>query len=178
MHQTRNELDCSHKCLSKPKCASFNFEIKQSRSLSTCELNNLSRMSSNNKLQSRDGFAYYEPLIPRERSKQEITAITPTTTNVITATVTTQEVRPTQAEAAIIPSSVPSATQPATTAAPGKWFAKLKGTHSNLLPLIESCWSIFLESFPATVIFTTEDLFGCSETLHLWHSEFWLLKDH
>ena len=67
-------------------------------------------MSSNKKLQSRDGFAYYEPLTPRERPKQEITAITPTTSNIITATVTTQEVSPTQAEAAIIPSSVPSAT--------------------------------------------------------------------
>ena len=92
-------------------------------------------MSSNNKLQSRDGFEYYEPLTPRERPKQEITAITPTTSNTITATVTTQEVSPTQAEAAIPPSSVSSATHPETTAAPGKWFTKLKGTHSNLPPI-------------------------------------------
>ena len=102
VHQTRNALDCSHKCLSNPKCASFNFEIQQSRSPSTCELNNLSRMSSNNKFQSRDGFAYYEPLTPRGRSKQEITAIIPTRSKIITATVTTQEVSRTQAEAAII----------------------------------------------------------------------------
>ena len=147
VHLTRNELDCSHKCLRNPKCASFNFEIKQSRSLSTCELNNLSRMSSNNKLQSRDGFTYYEPLTLRERPKQEITAITPTTSNIIMTTVTTEEVSPTQAKAAIILSSVPSATQPATTAAPGKWFAKLKGTHSNLPPinwklLVDFCWKL------------------------------------
>ena len=63
VHQASSEIDCTRKCLSNPKCASFNFEIKQSQSLSICKLNNVtvSRMSSNNKLQSRDGFAYYEP---------------------------------------------------------------------------------------------------------------------
>ena len=92
-------------------------------------------MPSNNNLQIRDGFAYYEPFTPRERPKREITATTPATSNIIAATVTTQEVSPTQAEAAIPPTSVPSATQPpTTTAAPGKWLAKLKGTHSNLHP--------------------------------------------
>ncbi|XP_015763278.1 PREDICTED: C-type lectin domain family 4 member E-like isoform X2 [Acropora digitifera] len=133
VHQIRNELDCGHKCLSNPKCVSFNFEIQQSRSLSTCELNNLSRMPSDNNLQIRDGFAYYEPLTPRERPKQEITAITPETSNLITATATTQEVSPTQAEATIPPTSVPSATQPpTTTAAPGSncgqhWHAYKSG---------------------------------------------------
>ena len=79
VHQTRNELDCSHQCLSNPTCTSFNFEIQRLRSLSTCELNNVLRTSSNNKLQSRDGFAYYEQLTLRERPKQEITARTLTT---------------------------------------------------------------------------------------------------
>ena len=79
VHQTRNVLDCSHQCLSNPACTSFNFEIQRSRSLSTCELNNVLRTCSNNKLQSRDGFAYYEQLTPRERPKQEITPRTLTT---------------------------------------------------------------------------------------------------
>ncbi|XP_015751198.1 PREDICTED: low affinity immunoglobulin epsilon Fc receptor-like isoform X1 [Acropora digitifera] len=79
VHQTRNVLDCSHQCLSNPACTSFNFEIRLSQSLSTCELNNVLRTSSNNKLQSRDGFAYYEQLTPRERPKQEITPRTLTT---------------------------------------------------------------------------------------------------
>ena len=78
VHQTRSELDCSHKCLSNPKCASFNFEIQQSRSLSACELNNVSRISSNDKLKRNDSFAYYEPITSMERPTQEITAFTPT----------------------------------------------------------------------------------------------------
>ena len=90
-------------------------------------------MCSDNKLQRRDVFAYYELLTPRERPKQEITGITPTTRNAITATVTTQEVSPTRPKRAIPPRSVPS-TQPATTAAPSKWFAKSKRAHSNLPP--------------------------------------------
>ncbi|XP_015771820.1 PREDICTED: lithostathine-like isoform X2 [Acropora digitifera] len=79
VYQTRNELDCTHKCISNPKCASFNFEIQRSPPLSTCELNNVSRTSSNNKLKKRDGFTYYEPLTPREKQNQEIKAITPPT---------------------------------------------------------------------------------------------------
>ena len=81
---------------------------------------------SNNKLESRHGFAYYEPLTPRERPKQESAAFSPTTSNLITEAVTTQgtqQVSPNQGEAATPLSSVPS-TQPATTAAPGKCFAK------------------------------------------------------
>ena len=88
-------------------------------------------MCSINKLQRRDGFAYYEPLTPRERAKQEITAITPTIRNAITATVTTQEVSPTRPKGAIPPRGVPS-THSATTAAPSNWFAKSKGAHPNL----------------------------------------------
>ena len=128
VHQTSGEIHCTRKCLSNPKCASFNFEIQQSRPLSTCELNAVSR-TSDNKLESRHGFAYYEPLTPRERPKQEITDFSPTTSNLITEAATsqgTQKVSPTQDEAAIPLSRVPS-TQPATTAAPGKWFAKSKG---------------------------------------------------
>ena len=95
--------------------------FQQSRSLSICELNNASRASSNNKYKRNDSFAYYEPITPRERPKQEIAAFCPTTSNIITDAVTTQgtkEVSPTQDEAATPPSRVPS-TQPATTAAPG-----------------------------------------------------------
>ncbi|XP_015771825.1 PREDICTED: uncharacterized protein LOC107350111 [Acropora digitifera] len=134
VHQASSEIACTQKCLSNPKCASFNFEIQQSRSLSTCELNAVSRTSPNNKLNSRNGFAYYEPLTPRERPKQQITAFSPTTRNLIMATTPTkgtQEVSPTRDQATTPASSVPS-TQPTITAAPGKWFAKSKGTHSPL----------------------------------------------
>ena len=137
VHQVSSEMGCTHKCLSSPKCASFNFEIQQSRSLSTCELNAVSKMSSDDKLKSRHGFAYYEPFTPRERQKQEIAVFSPTTRDLITQAATTQgtqEVSPTQDEAAISPSSVPS-TQPATIEAPGKWFAKLKiGCHETSHP--------------------------------------------
>ena len=61
VHQTRSELDCAHKCHSNSNCASFNFEFQSSRTLSTCEINGMSRTLSGPKLQSRDGFAYYEP---------------------------------------------------------------------------------------------------------------------
>ena len=134
MHQASSEIACTHKCLSNPKCASFNFEIQQSRSLSTCELNAVSRTSRNNELKSRHGFAYYEPLTLNERPKQQIIAFPPRTSNLIMATTTTQgaqEVSPTQDQAATPASRVPS-TQPTTTAAPGKWFVKSKGTHSPL----------------------------------------------
>ena len=119
MHQASSEIACTHKCLSNPKCASFNFELQQSRSLSTCELNAVSRTSPYNELKSRHGFAYYEPLTPREMPKQEITGFSPTTSNLIMARTTTQgaqEVSPTQDQAATPASRVPS-TQPATTAA-------------------------------------------------------------
>ena len=126
VHQASSEIACTHKCLSNPKCASFNFEIQQSRSLSTCELNAVSRTSPSSKLKSRHGFAYYEPLTPRGRPEQQIKAFSPTTSNLMMAASTiqgTQEVRPTQDQATTPASRVPS-TQPATTAAPSKWFAK------------------------------------------------------
>ena len=132
VHEASSEIACTRKCLSNPKCASFNFEIQQSRSLSTCELNAVSRTSPYNELKSRHGFAYYEPLTPRERPKQQTAAFSPTTRNLIIAASTTQgtqEVSPTRDQATTPASRVPS-TQPATTAAPGKWFAKSKGTHS------------------------------------------------
>ena len=130
MLQASSEIACTHKCLSNPKCASFNFEIQQSRSLSTCELNAVSRTSLNSKLKSRHGFAYYEPLTPRERPKQQITAFSPTTSNIIMGASTaqgTQEVIPTQ-DQATTPGTRITPTQPATTAAPGKWFAKSHAT--------------------------------------------------
>ena len=80
----------------------------------------MSRMSSNNKLKRNDSFAYYEPVTPRERPKQEIAPFCPTTSNIITdgaITQGTQEVSPAQDQAATPLSSEPS-TQPATTAAP------------------------------------------------------------
>ncbi|XP_074609875.1 uncharacterized protein LOC141864040 [Acropora palmata] len=120
VHQTRNELDCSHKCLSNPECASFNFEIQQSRSLSICELNNASSISSNSKLKRKESFVYYEPLIPKERPKQQITGFYPTTSNIITKTTTTrgtQEVSTSQYQAPTLASRVPS-TQRAKAAAP------------------------------------------------------------
>ena len=119
VHQASSEIACTQKCLSNPKCASFNFEIQQSRSLSTCELNAVSRTSPNNKLNSRSGFAYYEPLTLRERPKQQTTAFSLTTRNLIMAASTTQgtqEVSPTRDQATTPASKVPS-TQPATTAA-------------------------------------------------------------
>ncbi|XP_044183074.1 mucin-17-like [Acropora millepora] len=119
VHQASSEIACTHKCLSNPKCASFNFEIQQSRSLSTCELNVVSRTSPNNKLNSRSGFAYYEPLTPNDRPKQQITAFSPTTRNLIMAAPTTQgtqEVSPTR-DQATTPATKVSSTQPATTAA-------------------------------------------------------------
>ena len=172
MHQASSEIACTQKCLSNPKCASFNFEIQQSRSLSTCELNAVSRTSRNNKLKSRHGFAYYEPLTLNERPKQQITAFPPRTSNLIMATTTTQgaqEVSPTQDQAATpaAVSRVPS-TQPATTAAPGKWFVKSKGTHSPR-PSRQLKASICLETFPAIFFFTGEVLCDLPKTLHFWH---------
>ena len=122
VHQTRTELDCSHKCLLNPKCASFNFEIQQSRSLSICELNNVSRTSFNKKLKRRDSFAYYEPLTPRQRPKQEIAAFYPTRSILITEAATTEDTQEisTFQDIAATPASSVSFTQPATRAAPGK----------------------------------------------------------
>jgi len=120
VHQTRNVLECGHKCLSNPECASFNFEIQESRFLSICELNNVSSISSNNKLKRKDSFAYYEPLTRKERPKQQITGFSPTTSNIMTKTTTTrgtQEVSTSQYQAVTPASKVPSI-QPATTAAP------------------------------------------------------------
>ena len=135
VHQTRNELDCSHKCLLNSKCASFNFEIQQSRFLSICELNNASSISSNNKLKRKDSFAYYELLIPKERPKQQITGFYPTTSNIITKTTTTrgtQEVSTSQYQATTLASRVPS-TLRAKAAAPGKWPPNRK-VHIQIAP--------------------------------------------
>ena len=151
MHQASSEIACTQKCLSNPKCASFNFEIQQSRSLSTCELNAVSSTSPNNKLNSRSGFAYYEPLTPRETPKQQTTAFPPTTSKLMMAASTTQdtqEASPTRDQATAPASRVPS-TQPTTTAAPGKWFAKSKGTHSPRPRQLKALGSICLETFSA-----------------------------
>ena len=131
VHQASSEIDCTRKCLSNLKCASFNFEIPQSRFLSICELNNVSMTSSNNKLKRNDSFAYYELITPIERPKQEISAFCPTTSNIITVAATTQgteEASPTQDQART-PSSSVSSRQAATSAAPGKW-CNLPGCHA------------------------------------------------
>ena len=155
----------------------FNFEIQQSRSLSTCELNAVSRTSPHNELKSRHGFAYYEPLTPRERPKQQITAFSPTTSNLIMAgssTQGTQEVSPTQDQATTPASRVPS-TQPTTTEAPGKWFAKSKGPHSplgNWKPLVDLSRTLSRNFFIFTWV-----LCDFPKTLHLWHlKEFVILR--
>ena len=127
VHQVSSEIDCTRKCLSNPKCASFNFQIPQSRFLSICELNKVSITSSNNKLNRNDSFAFYEPISPMERPKQEIAAFCPTTRNIITDAATTQgtkEVSTTQDQTET-PWNCVSSTQAATTAAPGRWFAWL-----------------------------------------------------
>ena len=132
----------------------------------------MSRISSNNKLKRNDSFAYYEPITSLERPKQEIAAFCPTSSNIITEASTahdTQEVSTTQDQLymqAVTPASSIPSTQSATTAAPGKWFAESKGTHSNCAGVIKSLWSIFLESFPTIVIFTTEVLCGCHDAWH------------
>ena len=178
VHQASSEIACTHKCLSNPKCASFNFEIQQSpRSLSTCELNAVSRTSPNNKLNSRNGFAYYEPLTPNERPKQQITAFPPTTSNLRMATTTTQgaqEVSPTQDQAATPASMFPS-TQPATTAAPGKWFAKSKGPQSRRPRQLKALGSICLETLAAIffILFLPEKVSVTSPercTCDIWRS--------
>ncbi|XP_015751197.1 PREDICTED: tetranectin-like isoform X2 [Acropora digitifera] len=152
VHQTRNVLDCTHKCLSNPECASFNFEIQQSRFLSICELNNVSSISSNHKLKRKDSFVYYEPLIPKERPKQQIADFYPTTSNIITKTTTTrgtQEVSTSQDQAATLASRVPSI-QRATTAAPvtncgQQWHAYKSGClrlfddHKNWVDANQHC---------------------------------------
>ncbi|XP_067025792.1 macrophage mannose receptor 1-like [Acropora muricata] len=152
VHQTRNVLDCTHKCLSNPECASFNFEIQQSRFLSICELNNVSSISSNHKLKRKDSFVYYEPLTPKERPKQQIAGFYPTTSNIITKTTTTrgtQEVSTSQDQATIPASRVPS-TQRATTAAPvtncgQQWHAYKSGClrlfddHKNWVDAKQHC---------------------------------------
>ena len=128
----------------------------------------MSRASSNNKLKRNDSFAYYEPIASLERPKQEIAAFCPTSSNIITEASTTQGTQEvsTSRDQAVTPASSISSTQSATTAAPGKWFAESKGTHSNCAEVIESLWSIFLESFPAIVIFTTEVLCGFHDARH------------
>ena len=73
----------------------------------------MSRTYSNNTLKRNDSFAYYEPITPRERPKQEIPALCAAVT-----TQGTQEVSPTQDQAATSLRSVPSA-QLTTTVAPG-----------------------------------------------------------
>ena len=133
VQEASSEIDCTSKCLSNPNCASFNFEIQQPRPPSICELNNVSRMYYNKTLKRNDSFAYYEPITPRERPKKEIPALCPTTSNIITDAVTsqgTQEVSPTQDQAATSLRTVPSAQLTTTVApgvktAPGKWFEKL-----------------------------------------------------
>ncbi|XP_029204848.2 C-type lectin domain family 4 member D-like [Acropora millepora] len=77
LHQTRSELDCAHKCLLNSKCASLNFEFQSSRTLSTCETNGMLRTSSTIKLQSRDGFAYYEPIAKLIQEKEIDTSQSP-----------------------------------------------------------------------------------------------------
>ena len=168
VHQASSEIACTHKCLSNPKCASFNFEIQQSRSFSTCELNAVSGTSPYNELKSRHGFAYYEPLTPRERPKQQITVFSPTTSNLITeetTTQSTQEVGPTQ-DQATTPASRVRSTHPTTTAAPGKWFAKSEGTHS---PRPSRQLKAFDRFVSKPFIFTGEVLCHFPKTLHLWH---------
>ncbi|XP_044182183.1 uncharacterized protein LOC122962993 [Acropora millepora] len=127
VHQASSEIACTQKCLSNPKCASFNFEIQQSRSLTTCELNAVSRTSPSSKLKSRHGFAYYEPLTLRGRPEQQIKAFSPTTSNLMMAASTTQgtqEVRSTQDQTTTPARRVPS-TQPTITGAPGKYYIGL-----------------------------------------------------
>ncbi|XP_068711105.1 uncharacterized protein [Montipora foliosa] len=86
VHQVRSELACAHKCHSNHRCASLNFEAQSARSLRTCELNAVSRTSSDKTLQSRDGFTYYEPLTIVKKPQQEITTLTPTTSDVLIKT--------------------------------------------------------------------------------------------
>ncbi|XP_068759772.1 uncharacterized protein [Montipora capricornis] len=85
VHQVSSELDCAQKCLLSTKCASYNFEVHCSRSSCTCELNAVSKTSSGDALQRREGFAYYEP---------------------VTIQMTQQEFAPTPAPN-IVPTSVP-----------------------------------------------------------------------
>ncbi|XP_068711127.1 uncharacterized protein [Montipora foliosa] len=109
VHQVRSELACAHKCHSNHKCASLNFEAQSARSLRTCELNAVSRTSSDKTLQSRDGFAYYEPLTML-KPQQEITTLTPTTSDVLIKTAAS-----TPTETTVSPSKVPT-TAPGTKA--------------------------------------------------------------
>ena len=83
VQEASSEIDCTSKCLSNPNCASFNFEIQQPRPPSICELNNVSRMYSNDTLKRNDSFAYYEPITPRERPKKEFPALCPATSNIM-----------------------------------------------------------------------------------------------
>ncbi|XP_068713668.1 aggrecan core protein-like [Montipora foliosa] len=110
VHQVRSELACAHKCLSNHKCASVNFEAQSARSLRTCELNAVSRTSSDKTLQSRDGFAYYEPLTIVKKPQQEIATLTPTTSDVLIKTAAS-----TPTETTVSPSVV-STTAPGTKA--------------------------------------------------------------
>ena len=84
----------------------------------------------------------------------------------------TQEVSPTQVQAATPASMVPS-TQPASTAAPSKWPPN-KRVHIQIAPRFSP-----VKPFPQLSSFRrTEVLFGFPKAQHLWHlKESQLLKD-
>ena len=68
IHKVFSELDCLHKCLIHYKCMSLNFQLQSSHSRHACELNDVTRALSGHPLKIRNGFSYWEPILPQQVS--------------------------------------------------------------------------------------------------------------
>lgn len=66
IHKVFSELDCLHKCLIHYKCMSLNFQLQSSHSRHACELNDVTRALSGHPLKIRNGFSYWEPILPQQ----------------------------------------------------------------------------------------------------------------
>ncbi|XP_022781213.1 uncharacterized protein LOC111322399 [Stylophora pistillata] len=68
-----SELDCLHRCVSRGNCVSFNYQrLSFESSRHSCELNDVTLLSSGEKLVRRNGYSYKEPiLLPYDGDKNE-----------------------------------------------------------------------------------------------------------
>ena len=59
---TSSQIECSILCINSPGCLSFNY----SESQSLCELSTATKDKQPEAYESREGFCYYEKVIPKE----------------------------------------------------------------------------------------------------------------
>lgn len=58
-----SELDCLHRCVLSDNCVSFNYQRLSFKSTRrTCELNDVTLLSSGETLVRRNGYSYKEPI--------------------------------------------------------------------------------------------------------------------